>query len=502
MRAFPTDRQREYLDALGVNAAPPRAHFRVPVATASSPPHSPSPPTSPAVTSPTAPAPLPFAGWSFSQMIGLVFTASCVGIAGYLCRAVFVFVKSFVAFGIVVAVLVQPNCVFADVVSPAIELMPDSAISLQPSSAFVQSIDQQRNILTAPLLLFVLLTFFILLAIYQVYQLRLIRSSMKRLTVVGESHGSRGVKKQPEVGPTGSFCESFHSIQIQPRLNIAHSDAFTLPMVSTSPKEPTKRVAARSVRGMVRIDNQDCCDTSSLLDHDIIILADGMGGVPNGTLASSTAVTASMELIDDQLRLGVCPSKCLEHAFFTAAKRLHDKALELDSEYDFLPADAKKRFGLRTTLIAVIATRESFHIGYIGDGSIHVSRDRQLLSLLTPDRPGSSTNVVSASLGPDTAGNPTFNTVSRLPSDILIAATDGIADRVSPDTFANQLISSLKSGVDVENVIASALNACSTRTGNDGTPAFDDNMTLAIINSIDSTTDTLDNRKEMAICTR
>ena len=144
----------------------------------------------------------------------------------------------------------------------------------------------------------------------------------------------------------------------------------------------------------------------------------------------------------------------------------------------------KLESGLRTTLIVVVATEVGFHYGYIGDGSIHhVRRDGNERALLNPQRlEGGPSNVLAASLGPVTSGEPEFGRYGREPGDFLFIATDGVADRVKGSFYKACLRQFLLSNGDTSKALDLTLETLSThRDAETSAVVFDDNMTLGVI---------------------
>jgi serine/threonine protein phosphatase PrpC len=141
------------------------------------------------------------------------------------------------------------------------------------------------------------------------------------------------------------------------------------------------------------------------------------------------------------------------------------------------------RDGLRTTLIVAIATADRYHFAYIGDGGIFVVRANGIVDApMNPQKAeGGALNVLAACLGPFSEGAPVFGTAERGPGDLLVAATDGVADRLQPRFYSDMLV---RHASRCKGDFSAAANGVLTILANhieNGMVRFDDNMTLALI---------------------
>ncbi|HUN41588.1 MAG TPA: protein phosphatase 2C domain-containing protein [Acetobacteraceae bacterium] len=233
-------------------------------------------------------------------------------------------------------------------------------------------------------------------------------------------------------------------------------------------------------RGQVRHRNEDAGAAFCLGDHQIAIVADGLGGMPLGAEASAIAVRAA----ERSLRRGwrstphgqrPHPSMLLQLAVAAAMVRLAAHGLR----QGFHTA----REGLRTTLIVVIATADRYHFAYIGDGGIFVVRANGTVDpLMTPHKvEGGALNELAASLGPFPHGAPVFGDAPRQPGDLLAAATDGVADRLQPAFYSHTLVRhARRSDGDFSAAAARVLTILANYMEGEMF-RFDDNMTLALI---------------------
>lgn len=259
------------------------------------------------------------------------------------------------------------------------------------------------------------------------------------------------------------------------------------PSGEDGPASPPERGEARTWplgfathRGLVRRNNEDAGCAFSIGPHQVIILADGVGGMKHGQAAAQIAVRAAQRAI--RLAWRITPADCKPHpaavlscAFAAAAARLAAGGLSRGF--------ASLKDGLRTTLMIVIGTAHQFHFGYIGDGAIYVVRQGgQVEPLMVAHKADPALqNVLAASLGPILHGAPVLGATERRPSDFLIAATDGIADRVLPSFYGKTLLHRARASDGALGDAAAALLQQLATHRSDGVFTFDDNMTLGLM---------------------
>lgn len=101
-------------------------------------------------------------------------------------------------------------------------------------------------------------------------------------------------------------------------------------------------------------------------DHiRIYAIADGLGGLPHGGLASSIA----METVKNHFSKG---NSNIEQVFRLATEAVMSKGKELGEE-----------LGIATTLTIAWINGEKLHIGHVGDSGIFLIRDNKLQKLTT-----------------------------------------------------------------------------------------------------------------------
>lgn len=194
----------------------------------------------------------------------------------------------------------------------------------------------------------------------------------------------------------------------------------------------------------------------------VMIVADGCGGHFGGSDASCMAVRFASESVIHNINL-LSHDALLSKAFVDASNALQTIGSMYWGSND-----------LRTTLIVLIATSTTYHVGWIGDGGVSLRRiDGQWQELITPHK-GEYQNVLEASLGPTQDGEPSFIQAQREPGDHLYLGSDGIFDVVD-HSFWDWFEGSIQMGafpqVPMDQLIELA--------GKD--PHFDDNMSVAFL---------------------
>ncbi|MEV1328411.1 PP2C family serine/threonine-protein phosphatase [Micromonospora costi] len=187
--------------------------------------------------------------------------------------------------------------------------------------------------------------------------------------------------------------------------------------------------------GLVRTNNED----SALAGDRLVAVADGMGGLPAGEVASEIVIR-----ILDELTPPTDPepaADALRAVVSTANQRIH-AAITVD------PA----REGMGTTLTAALLAGDTLVLAQVGDSRCYLLRDTKLTQLtrddtfvqalvdqgaLTPEQarhhPQRSL-VTRAVQGADST--PTIGTLTVQAGDRLLLCSDGLSDYVEDEAIA------------------------------------------------------------------
>ena len=188
-------------------------------------------------------------------------------------------------------------------------------------------------------------------------------------------------------------------------------------------------IGVASIKGHVRTQNEDRGIGFGTAGHDVLVIADGMGGLAHGrdaaslaaiTTAASIARTLNAQGWDGDQSLA---NLCL-HAIEEAATVIAVEGFSRDID--------RVEQGLRTTLIVVVANTTRVGYAYIGDGGGTLVRTSdEVLPFMRPQKADSlSPNILAASLGPIVEGRPVCGGFERMPGDLIIVGTDGVFDYV------------------------------------------------------------------------
>ncbi|MFI7604687.1 PP2C family protein-serine/threonine phosphatase [Micromonospora sp. NPDC049366] len=187
--------------------------------------------------------------------------------------------------------------------------------------------------------------------------------------------------------------------------------------------------------GLVRTNNED----SALAGDRLVAVADGMGGLPAGEVASEIVIRILDELnpptdADDA-------ADALRAVVSTANQRIH-AAITVD------PA----REGMGTTLTAALLAGETLVLAQVGDSRCYLLRDTKLIQL-TRDDTFVQALVDQGALSPEQARHhpqrslvtravqgadapPTIGTLNVLAGDRLLLCSDGLSDYVEDEAIA------------------------------------------------------------------
>jgi len=233
------------------------------------------------------------------------------------------------------------------------------------------------------------------------------------------------------------------------------------------------RAVAATDQGLVRSNNED----SLFVGSRLLVVADGMGGLPAGELASDILVQA-LAAVDDMPDPGE-PLQYLLAALQTANERIEAAV-----------ADDDARDGMGTTVTAILLTDDRVAALNVGDSRCYLVRDGELTQL-TRDDTYVQALVDQGVLTPDDArrhpqralvtqavqGGP-FRPAGRLvpvqPGDRFLLCSDGLTDYVD-DTLIAQ---TLRANPDRKSCAAELVH----RTLEAGAP---DNVTVIVADIVD-----------------
>jgi serine/threonine protein phosphatase PrpC len=203
------------------------------------------------------------------------------------------------------------------------------------------------------------------------------------------------------------------------------------------------RIAARSDLGKVRDNNEDCVAYDTRLG--IVVLADGMGGLRAGEVASATAVAAVMEYLVEN-----AGDETVAH---TLGDTLRD-ALEVANRRVRAAADARHDYaGMGTTLVAGALRNNRFVAAHIGDSRAYRFRAGELARLTddhslvqqlvaqgilspTEARRSPNRNIVTRAVGLEDEVEADVREVDAQAGDLFLLCSDGLTDMIDDAAIA------------------------------------------------------------------
>lgn len=206
-----------------------------------------------------------------------------------------------------------------------------------------------------------------------------------------------------------------------------------------------------------------------------LLVADGLGGMAAGEVASKTAVTKLIELVVDTPDW-IMGFEDKEHSA-TVQGRMADRFLQIDERLKESADQDTSLRGMSTTLTAVATLGNDMIIGHVGDSRAYLFRDGSLTQL-TKDHTvaqelidagisngsdphcRSMRHVLTAALG--SLGSRMRPEVQRLRlnlHDQLLLCTDGLTEMVDDSTIASVLQNAQSADQACQNLITIALAA-------------------------------------------
>jgi protein phosphatase len=201
--------------------------------------------------------------------------------------------------------------------------------------------------------------------------------------------------------------------------------------------------------GKVRTNNEDAMGSfipasrHQARSHGLLFaVADGVGGMDLGEVASSTAIAVMTEEFA-KAQAGTMLISLLPRIIQHANAAVHDCTLA--SEYR-----GKK---MATTLVACALRYDQAIVSHVGDSRCYLVRggkarqitqdhtlvnEQRKMGLITADDIASSDarHVLIRSLGPEMFVSPDTTAVTLQPGDVLVLSTDGLHDEMHPETIA------------------------------------------------------------------
>ena len=202
--------------------------------------------------------------------------------------------------------------------------------------------------------------------------------------------------------------------------------------------------------GKVRTNNEDAMGSfipstrQQARSHGFLfVVADGVGGMDLGEIASSTAVSVITEQFA-KAQSGSMLISLLPRLIQSANAAVHDRRLE--QEY--------RGKNMATTLVACALRYDQAVVSHVGDSRCYLVRNGQArqithdhtlvnqqrkLGIISAGEISSSDSrhVLIRSVGPEMFVSPDTNALSLQPGDVLVLCTDGLHDEMSEAEIAS-----------------------------------------------------------------
>ncbi|MEI8256648.1 MAG: protein phosphatase 2C domain-containing protein, partial [Deltaproteobacteria bacterium] len=188
--------------------------------------------------------------------------------------------------------------------------------------------------------------------------------------------------------------------------------------------------------------NEDHCATIKTSDAALLVLADGAGGHAGGEVASKIVVDECMRFFKAQEEIIPGPAVVVQ------ALRAAQTALREEI------SRTRKLADMRSTGLVVLAERDGFWVGHVGDSRAYLIRAGQARRLTVDDTLVQAL-VSAGSIAPDAGqkhsqshvllqclgqkGELEFHVTERVetqPGDVLVACSDGLTEVVSDEEIA------------------------------------------------------------------
>ena len=205
----------------------------------------------------------------------------------------------------------------------------------------------------------------------------------------------------------------------------------------------------------------------------LFVVADGVGGMDYGEIASSTAVQVLTEEFP-KAQPGAMLISLLPRLVQSANAAVHDRTLA--------PEFRGKK--MASTVVACAMRHDQAIISHVGDSRCYLVRngsakqitqdhtwvnEQRKLGLISQEEiaESASRHVLIRSLGPEMFVSPETTAVTLLPGDVLVLCTDGVHDEMKPEEIASLAAAQKDIGEIARDVVTRAVEI----DGHDNTTA-------------------------------
>jgi protein phosphatase len=213
--------------------------------------------------------------------------------------------------------------------------------------------------------------------------------------------------------------------------------------------------AGRTDVGHHRDHNEDAFEIAA--QHNIAVLADGMGGHNAGEVASQIAISTTIAILSNTA--GLSAQDRLETAVQAAHGSIRDKA-----------AESARHHGMGTTIVAVLLEGKTLNVAHVGDSRLYQLRHRQLKQLTrdhsllqefidkglySPEEAKAKVarNIITQALGLESSLKMDIDHFAMQSGDRYLLCSDGIHEMLSDEDIAAVLMQKLTADATCEELI-------------------------------------------------
>lgn len=221
-------------------------------------------------------------------------------------------------------------------------------------------------------------------------------------------------------------------------------------------------------KGRVRSQNEDSLFVDP--NNHVYAVADGLGGLPSGNVASGIAVEKLEEAVKER------PNSALNYQelFNSINKVVHAEGQKINKE-----------IGIGTTLSCLRIDGNKIFIGHVGDCSTYLFRDNEYYQLTTDHtmeeeirarlKPGEDTYIpeyfahtLTRCLGQSGSVDADEETYDILPGDRIVICSDGLPKCMGPE----EIMSKTLDAIDPEKLVKNLINISNDRGSPDNVTAI------------------------------
>lgn len=220
----------------------------------------------------------------------------------------------------------------------------------------------------------------------------------------------------------------------------------------------------RTDTGMVRRNNED--NFAILLERNIFLVADGMGGHRAGEVASRVAIECLATFFsEEKIRQIRGNPAAIQHGLIAGFHQTNDRVMEMGAEDPALQ-------GMGCTLVACLVDGDSAYFCHVGDvrayvddgnGLVQVTTDHSLVAEQTAGlahgAAGLARNIVTRGIGFAFPEDPEFHRLPIRPGHRILLCSDGLWSMVPDDEIEKILEASAEPETACDTLVRCANEA-------------------------------------------